>query len=92
MGGTGSIDSSASSVSGFNVGVVEGEGILLKETETDMEPEIGSGEDGEGIGHVEVPEDRARKNLRDHLRKTLNQRSRSGDGSGRGEFVFVDTR
>lgn len=80
----GSLESSASSVSGLHVGVGDVEGILLKDSEADVEPEVGSGDDGEAAGHVEVPEDEARKSLRNHLRKTLNQRSYSGDSTGRG--------
>ena len=79
------IESSASSASGLNHTAGEGIG-LLREPDTDAEPEIGDGEDGEAIGQVEAPEDDARKSLRDQLRRTLNQRGYSGDGSGRGEY------
>ena len=51
----------------------DGEGAFV--TDLDAEPEVGDGEDGVALGYVEsVGDEESRKNLREHLRRTLTQK------------------
>lgn len=63
------MESSASSIMNVEVG----DGILMKDAEAEVE--TGDGEDGAAVGHIEPPigDEEARKNLREHLRRTLTQ-------------------
>lgn len=51
----------------MNVGQVEG--ILIQEPEIEVEPT--AGEEGTAGAHIDVSDDVTRKQLRDHLRRTL---------------------
>lgn len=62
-----------------------GEGILVKDSEVEVEaqPEVGDGEDGIAVGHIgpAVGDEEARKNLREQLKRTLSQRRDSSTES-----------
>ena len=85
------IISSSSSVLGINI--EPGEGIILTHSETDTESQIdvGDGEDGFAVGHIEsaVGDEEARRNLREQLRRTLSQRQGTPEDSRLGKLPHM---